>query len=138
MSDDAKLAKARESRIKSHEERGRAAMALVYRRAAECLAGLYEPPTIAGPDGQPVPNPKYNPDAHATWAESSMKTRAALVIAKAQAENPDADIKAVFGVIIMKARATSAKDWEADAKKVEEEQRRKAIDVLAEPKAATG
>lgn len=137
LSTDLERQKAREKRVAANEDKGRAAMATVYRRAAECLVGLYEPEFIKDEAGNEVPNPKWNPDAKRTWAEASMKTRAALVLAKAQAENPDADIKAVFGVIIMKARASNPKEWEAEARRVEEEQKRKAIDVTPlETKAA--
>ena len=58
-----------------------------------------------------------------------------LVIAKAAEGKNDQDLGRSFGLIILTGRAPSAKEWEAEAKKVDEDERRKtAIDVEVTPK----
>jgi hypothetical protein len=97
----------------------------VQQKAADTLEGLYEPEYI---DGQP--NPKYNPDAVNTWADCSMKTRAALVIVKSAEGKNEVEFGRQFGVIILDARAPDAQTWEADARRVDDAERKKAaIDV---------
>ncbi len=131
---DKRLAK-REARARTNELRTRQAMIRVARRAAETLERLFLP------DG----DPNQHPDAKETWADCSMQTRAALILAKTANENPEADLPKVFGIIIMQGRSKSATEWEAQARQVERdtkmleaERRAAAIDAHAEPKAATG
>ena len=98
----------------------RAVIQRVQEKAAETLEALY----------LPSDDPKRNPDADRNWADCSMKTRAALVLCKDATREPgDGDGK-VFGVIFMQDRVDDPRKWEAEARKVDEEERRKnAIDV---------
>lgn len=91
-------------------------------KAATTLEGLYLDPE----------DPNYNPDAKETWSNCSMKTRAALILCKAADDKQSPDMGRSFGVIILAGRAATAADWEAHAREVDEEERRKsAIDVEA-------
>lgn len=119
------------ARREAEEELIRSTLRGVAAKAAHTLDGLYENPFLD--EDRTEINPKYNPDAHRTWAECSMKTRAALIITKAVEGKSDADMGRALGVIILTGRATSVKDWEAQAREVDEESRRRgAIDVVAE------
>jgi hypothetical protein len=103
------------------EQRIRRRMLQVFEQGAETLQRLYLP------DG----HPNQHPDAKKTWSECSMQTRAALALAKAHGENPTADVKELFGIIVLQGRSKSALEWEQRAIKVEEEQKRKALEALA-------
>lgn len=121
-------------RTKAENERGwrhvHLYRAKLQKAAMKTLAGLYEPDVLE--DGSP--NPKHNPDANRTWSECSMKTRAALVMAKDMGLTSEQEMneKRVLGVVVLQSRADSASSWEAEARKVDEEERRKAIDAVAE------
>jgi hypothetical protein len=118
------------ARREQEEELIRGALRRVAQKATKTLEGLYEPPTLEG--GKP--NPDFNPDADRTWAECTMRTRAALIIAKAAEGKNDQELGRAFGVIILTGRAASAQDWEAQAKEVDRQEReRTAIDVTPEP-----
>ena len=108
---------------RSEEEQAlKACLTRVAQKAAKTIEGLYEDPGSRD----------YNPDAEKTWAECSMKTRASLIIHKATEGKQEADLGRAFGVIILTARASSPADWEAQAKAVDEAERKKAaIDVVA-------
>jgi hypothetical protein len=109
------------------------AIAKITRFAVKTVRGLYEEPFL--PDGKP--NPKYNRDADVKWSDCSVKTRASLRIVEGMTNRDGAanDGRPTFGVIVLQGRASSADEWERDARKVhEDEVRRTAIDVEAEPK----
>lgn len=92
--------------------------------ATDCLRRLY----------LPKGDPNRHPDADVTWAECSMQTRAALAIGKAYHDNPDADLKQVFGIIIVQGRSKSALEWEAQALEIDAKQRARAIEAMATEK----
>lgn len=87
-------------------------LARVAEKAAKTLEGLYLKPD----------DPDFNPDADKTWAECSMRTRAALVIAKGAQEHGLSDGK-VLGIVFLQGRARSQSEWEAEAKRVDIEER---------------
>lgn len=109
----------------AEDEQGvRKIMLKVFRDGADTLRRLYLK------DG----DPDQHPDAHRTWAECSMQTRAALALAKAHGENPTADVRELFGIIIVQGRSKSAHLWEQQAQQVDELQKQRAIDAVATPK----
>jgi hypothetical protein len=100
--------------------------ARLQKHAMKTLAGLYEDPK----------SPSYNPDADRTWQDCTMKTRAALVMAKDMgltAEKETGEGR-VLGIVVLQARADSIPTWEAEARRVDEEERRKAnaIDAVVD------
>jgi hypothetical protein len=97
--------------------------ARLQKHALKTLAGLY----------LPQGDPERNPDADRTWSECTMKTRAALVMAKDMGltGDPDAAEKRVLGVVVLQARVDSIPTWEAEAKRVDQEERKKAIEGVA-------
>ncbi len=111
-------------RLAKREQRMRADMLKVYGACARSLRRLYLPPG----------HPKRHPDADRTWSEATMQTRAALHLAKTQQDNPNADVKELFGIIVLQARAKDPKQWELEAAKVDAAQKQKAIDAIAVPK----
>lgn len=94
------------------------------RKSTKVLVGLFKDPQ----------DPDYNPDADKTWAECSMRTRAALVIHRdfLPKENQE-NAHRVLGVVFLQARAGSADEWEQQARAVDEAERRKVIEATAEP-----
>jgi hypothetical protein len=106
----------REAVMRKQETEIRECLTRVAMKCAETLEDLY----------RPVGDPKRHPDADKTWAECSMQTRAAIHLAKVTEQNPEKDIPAVCGLIIVSARVKSIKEWEQKALAVEAEQRRKA------------
>jgi hypothetical protein len=109
------------ARMEAERELGRAIIAKVTRKAAQTIAGLYKRPGERG----------YNIDADLPWSECSVKTRASLLLVKGMAAEPEQGDGRLFGVIIMQGRAPSAAQWEAEARAVDEDERRKgAIDVV--------
>ncbi len=115
----------RDKRLQRREQRTRANMIRVYSGCAEVLRQLFLPKS----------DPKRHPDADKTWSECSMQVRAALVLAKTQAEHPKADVKELFGIVIMNGRSQNAVEWEKKAAEVEAQQKMKAIDAISMPKA---
>lgn len=111
----------RAKRTAEREAKTRQNMVKVFASCADSLRRLYLP------EG----DPNRHPDADRTWAECSMQTRAALALAKAHGENPEADVKALFGIIVVQGRSKNAVEWERKALQVEAEQKQRAIDVLA-------
>lgn len=93
----------------------------VQNHAAKALEGLYKAPG----------DKDYNPDADKTWAECSMRTRAALILAKSAQDQNTGDGKPL-GIVFLSLRAKSAKEWEAKAREVDEDER--VIDVEVEGK----
>jgi hypothetical protein len=91
-------------------------LAKVTEKAARTLDGLY----------LDKDDPGYNPDAEKNWADCSMKTRAALVLVKQAQERGDGPATGLLGIVFVPARAASATEWEAMAKKVDEDERNKA------------
>lgn len=120
------LAKTREQKMADREAKTRATMLKVFGMCAETLRRLY----------LPVGDPDRHPDADRTWAECSMQTRAALAIGKAHSENPQADVKEMFGIIIVQGRSKSAHEWEAKAIQIDELQKQRAIEAIAKTKEA--
>ena len=117
-------------RREAEEDLIRGALRRVAIKAAKTLEGLYEEPWLD--DKKLKPNPAYNDDAHRTWADCTMKTRAALIIAKTAEGKNDVELGRALGVIILTGRAPSMEEWERRAKEVDEDERRKAaIDVEA-------
>lgn len=95
-------------------------VAEITEKALETTQGLFKQP---GEEG-------YNPDAERNWAECSTKTRAALKITEAVQASTGADpTPRVLGVIFMNGRSRSKEEWEAEAKRVDEEARGKALDA---------
>lgn len=114
------------ARMEAERQLCERAIAKVMRRAVRTVAGLYEEPL--NPDG--TPNKRWNKDADKTWNECSVKTRASLQIIKGLEQRNEGGDKRPLGVIVLQARAASASEWEAEAKRVDEaERRRAAIDV---------
>lgn len=110
-----------DERIAKRERRAWSIMTAVAVECAETLRRLYLP------DG----DPNQHPDAKKTWSECSMQTRAALALAKAHGENPQADVKELFGIIVVQGRSKSAHEWEQRALEVERRQKERAIEALA-------
>lgn len=71
---------ARDRKLHRREQRTHANMLRVYDKCADVLRRLY----------LPVGHPLRHPDADKTWSECSMQVRAALALAKAQADQPHA------------------------------------------------
>ncbi len=114
------VAETTDKELQQDEQRIRRTMLKVFGDGAETLRRLYLP------EG----DPNRHPDADRTWSECSMQTRAALALAKAHQDNPAADVGQLFGIIIVQGRSKSAHEWEAQAVKIDEEQKRKAIDAV--------
>lgn len=93
----------------------------VQTHAAKTLEGLYKKPG----------DPEYNDDADKTWAECSMRTRAALILAKSAQDQGGGDGKPL-GIVFLSLRANSSKEWEAKAREVDANER--VIDVEADGK----
>ncbi len=114
----------RAKKLAAREQRTHAAMISVYGKCADTLRRLF----------LPVGDPDRHPDADKTWSECSMQTRSALHLAKTQKDNPQADVKELFGIIIVQGRSKNALDWEKQAGAVDEEQKRKAIEAIGTSK----
>ena len=93
----------------------------VQKHAAKAILGLYKKPS----------DKDYNPDADKTWAECSMRTRAALILAKSAQDQGTGDGKPL-GIVFLSLRAKNAKEWEAKACEVDANEA--VIDVVAEDK----
>lgn len=114
------------ARMEAERQLCEAVLAKITRKALKTVEALYAPEL--NEDG--TPNTRRNRDADKPWNECSVKTRASLLLVKGMEAKADAGDKRVFGVVVLQGRSASAKDWEAEAKAVDDEERRKgAIDV---------
>lgn len=89
------------------------------KRAERVVFGLFRKPEEEG----------YNTDADVPFTEASTKTKVALELVKMSRGQGDGETR-VLGVIFMQGRTTDPKTWEAEARRIDdEEKRRNAVDV---------
>lgn len=107
----------------------RTAMRRLAKKATDTLEGLY----------LDADDPKRNPDADKNWSDCSMKTRAALILAKEAAAEVQSEGARPLALVFVSQRVDSATDWEAMASKVDQDERaRTSIDAEVVDETKTG
>lgn len=117
MSKDLTVPSAEE--IERGEKAVQAIMERVQMKVARTVEGLFLNPG----------EPGYNDDAPKPYMECSVKTRAALQLAKSAMEKQGSGEGRVLGLVMLAGRIPSKAAWEAEARRVDEEERRKVVDV---------
>jgi len=113
------------SAVARKDEKLRAIVERVHRRALEAAEGLFLEPG----------EPGYNEDADRPWAEASTRTRAGILLAQKAIDSVRDDKAAArqFGLLILKERIGNPEKWEEFAQNVDAQQIAAAHAALPSP-----